>query len=128
MKSMRWFLVPVVVVSFALAAGAFAAKAKDAPESVTVDACKKKKPPVVFGHKKHVDAKIACADCHHSQKDLKAGAETEVQKCSACHLNPKDKALSCQEMSPKKNPFHVQCMGCHKKQKKGPTKCTECHK
>jgi hypothetical protein len=114
------------------ASAALAAKAKDAPEKITVQECKTKKPVVVFDHKKHfTDNKIECVTCHHEQKDLKAGADVEVQKCSACHLDPKDpKAQSCKEMSPAKNPYHVRCVGCHKEKKdpKAPTKCDDCHK
>jgi len=128
MKKSRWFMVPIIAASFALTVFAFAAAAKDAPESVTIDACKTKKPAVAFPHKKHVDAKVECSKCHHTQKDLKATTVTEVKKCSACHLDPKDKAPSCKEMSQKKNPYHVNCVGCHKEAKKGPTKCKECHK
>jgi len=129
MKKSRWIVIPVVAASFALAVVAFAAKAKDAPESATIDACKKKKAAVVFPHKKHVDAKLECAKCHHTQKDLKAGADVEVKKCSSCHLTPeKPETPKCTETSSKKNPFHISCTGCHKEQKKGPTKCKECHK
>jgi hypothetical protein len=127
----------VVVLVFAglfAASAALAVKAKDAPDKITIDQCKAKKPVVIFDHKKHfTENKIECVTCHHEQKDLKAGADVEVQKCATCHLKElKEKAQSCQEMSPTKNPFHVRCLGCHKEKKdndpKPPTKCDDCHK
>ena len=46
-----------------------------------------------------------------------------------CHAGKrKGKKPGCAEMSMKKNPFHITCAGCHKKLKKGPTKCKACHK
>ena len=85
------------------------------------------KSPVEFTHKKHsVDQKIACTECHHVYKDGKNVFKDgdKVQKCSACHTDPKKdqgKVLST------KNAFHKNCQPCHKEAKKGPTKCTECH-
>jgi hypothetical protein len=117
-----------VLAGLLIAAVALAAAAKDAPEKAMIDACKAKKSGVEFPHKAHVDKGLACDKCHHTQKGLKAGATDEVKKCSSCHLDPKDKALSCKEMSPAKNPYHKLCIDCHKAEKKGPAKCAECHK
>ncbi len=125
----------IAVLAALIATAALAAAAKDAPENVSLDACKAKKPAVAFTHKAHVDRKIDCATCHHTQKDLKAGAATEVKKCSSCHLKPeKPETLACTEMSTKKNNFHKQCIGCHKddkkknKDSKAPKSCKDCHK
>jgi hypothetical protein len=66
--------------------------------------------------------------CHHTNEGLTADSGGEVEKCTACHLDPEDAATpSCSEMSPKKNPYHLNCMGCHKTEGKGPTKCDDCH-
>ncbi len=102
---------------------------KAAPEMQIKDPLfkKYKKAPVKFTHEKHVkEYKIKCNDCHHVYKDgkniWKEGAE--VAKCSSCHTSPtknEGKTLSL------KNAFHKNCQGCHKKEKKGPRKCNECH-
>ncbi len=88
---------------------------------------KHKKGWVRFPHKAHsVDYKIACTECHHIYKDgkniFKPGMK--VKKCEECHTSPrknKGKMLSLY------NAFHKNCRGCHKKAKKGPTKCNQCH-
>lgn len=106
-------------------------KAKNAPDKILLDDCRDKKGAVPFAHKEHVNEnKIACDTCHHTQKGLKAGSDTVVKKCVACHLNPTDKAPSCKEKSTSKNPYHLRCLGCHKEKAdpKAPTKCADCHK
>ncbi len=88
---------------------------------------KHKKSAVVFPHKKHsVDYKIACTECHHNYKDGKQVWKEgdKVAKCGTCHKSPKKndgKMLSLY------NAFHKNCRDCHKKAKKGPTKCAQCH-
>jgi hypothetical protein len=115
---------------------ALAATAQNPPDKVTIDACKSKKPPVEFNHKKHTDElKIECGSCHHTQKDLEAGSAVEVKRCTECHADPeKAETPSCNSSSHKKNNFHIQCLGCHKETaKKDPSKkdlkkCGTCHK
>ena len=78
--------------------------------------------PVKFSHKGH--AKVDCKVCHHKGE--------ATQKCSSagCHdsTDPKDKTSdksfyrAFHDMKSEKS-----CMGCHKKEAKGPTKCPECH-
>lgn len=97
------------------------------PDKVKIDAAAKKQPGVTFPHAEHVKGVDSCDTCHHTNKGLTAKSDKDVKKCSSCHLNPKDNAPSMSEMSPKKNPFHVLCVGCHKEQGKGPTVCKECH-
>ena len=77
----------------------------------------KTKPPVAFSHKVHADKVGKCAECHHKDE---AGKE---QKCSGCH-----KAKMEKEKESFKEAMHTQCKGCHQKEKKGPTKCDDCHK
>jgi hypothetical protein len=104
------------------------------PGTVTLDSCQAKQPPVEFDHAAHV-ARAECVKCHHTQPDLTA-TSGEAQTCASCHKDPKDKAPSCAEMSPTKNPFHINCMGCHKDavakdaslKGKAPVTCKECHK
>jgi len=103
-----------VVVAVVFAAGtAFAAP----PDKVVLKEIQKQKPAVAYSHKAHSEKVKACTECHH--KDA-AGAE---QKCSKCHgAKAEDKKVDLKEA------FHKQCKGCHQKEKKGPTKCDDCHK
>jgi hypothetical protein len=97
--------------------------AKSQPKVVVIDKCKKKKSGVKFNHAKHTkELKVKCKQCHHKGKN-KACAS------AGCHVGKAaGKKPGCAEMSMKKNPFHITCVGCHKKNKKGPKKCKECHK
>jgi len=71
-----------------------------------------KKGPVTFDHATHTSA--SCKECHHK------GTQ---KKCFECH------AAADKDGTPKnKTAMHKNCKGCHKKIKKGPTKCGECHK
>ncbi len=101
------------------------------PDKIRIDAAAKNQLPVPFDHAKHGETLAkSCDTCHHTRKGLtKAQTDTvDVQKCSACHLDPKDaKIPSMREMSPTRNPMHIRCISCHKEQKKGPTLCTRCH-
>jgi hypothetical protein len=124
------------IAGLILISGAFlvVTRAADLPETVTLDSCGEKQPPVVFPHAQHVDL-TKCATCHHTQADLTAESTDAVETCASCHKDPEDpKTPSCAQMSPTKNPYHINCMGCHKKEKKkdaslkAPTKCKECHK
>ncbi|MCA9669907.1 MAG: cytochrome c3 family protein [Myxococcales bacterium] len=104
---------------------------RKAPGKVTIKGCKKKKPAVVFNHKKHLALKkfgVTCKSCHHDVK----GKRAEKPKCSSCHAKKQGKMDTCFKSSKKKNPFHVACIGCHTKMKSkvkktGPTKCKQCH-
>lgn len=107
----------------------FAATAKDSPESIVIDDCAAKQSAVNFPHKAHQEL-TECVTCHHTQEGLTADSDMEVQTCSSCHLEPEaEETPSCTEMSTKKNPFHIGCIGCHKESGKetAPTKCTDCH-
>ena len=97
------------------------------PDSVVLSGCGEKKAPVDFPHADHVDRGIACTDCHHTNEGLTADSGTEVEKCSSCHFEPEEGTPDCSSMSPKSNPYHANCIGCHKKEAAGPTKCNDCH-
>ncbi|HYE24664.1 MAG TPA: cytochrome c3 family protein [Clostridia bacterium] len=76
---------------------------------------------VKFDHPAHV--KVAkCADCHHANKAEKPLA-TPHQKCQDCHTSK----VVAPVKSDAKTALHANCIDCHKKVAKGPTKCTECH-
>jgi hypothetical protein len=113
-------LVWTLILGFSGGVVAIAAKA---PKEVVIKACQKAKPPVAFPHAAHVKlAKSDCKVCHHT------GAQ---KACSSagCHAGKAEgKRPGCAEMALTKNPFHIRCVGCHKKEKKGPTTCAACHK
>jgi hypothetical protein len=133
---MRKLFIYTSIGALVLAAGAFVATASaaDMPTNITLEGCGTKQPPVAFDHAKHAEG-AKCASCHHTQPDLTA-TSGEAATCVSCHKDPKDEALDCAEMSPKKNPYHITCMGCHKDsvkkdaslKGKAPTTCKECHK
>lgn len=114
-------LIPLLALGIlGLGAGLYA---KDPPKKVTIDKCKKKKSAVTFDHGKHAKEIKDCKSCHHKGK--------EQQACSSagCHAGKAEgKRPGCEEMSPSKNPYHIKCMGCHKKMEKGPRGCADCHK
>ena len=112
---------------FILALIAVAALAHHGPINVVLDAAAKKQPGVPFSHEKHAKLAKSCDTCHHTQKGLTEDSKVDVKKCSTCHLDPKDKAPSMREMSLTKNPYHINCIGCHKEAKKGPVACVKCH-
>ncbi|MCG6927726.1 MAG: cytochrome c family protein [Acidobacteria bacterium] len=134
---MRRALTYAAIVALVLASGAFVstASAADLPTNVTLEGCGTKQPPVDFDHAKHTE-RTKCGTCHHTQAELTAESAEEVATCVSCHKDPEEaKTPSCAEMSPKKNPYHIKCMGCHKDEVKkdaslkgkAPTTCKECH-
>jgi hypothetical protein len=119
---MRKVIAATILSLFTLSA--FAAP----PAKVKIDAAKKKQPAVTFTHDKHVKLAKACDTCHHTNKGLTAESKAKVEKCSTCHLNPKDaKVLDMADGSLTKNPYHKLCISCHKTAKKGPAACNKCH-
>ena len=130
---MRKFLLVVSVFVLPLAAVAVLVAATAPPDNITIDDCVNKKAAVEFPHKAHVDL-AKCVDCHHTQEDLTADSGVEVQKCGDCHTTPeKEETPICSQMSPSKNPYHINCVKCHKAavkedpESKAPTKCDQCH-
>lgn len=88
------------------------------------------KAPVMFRHRPHEAAGVACTACHHVYergRNLWRQGQP-VQSCQACHhLRPSAGGLDL------KNAFHRQCKGCHLKLRgqrlaAGPVKCQECHR
>lgn len=121
-------ILAAVLMTMAFTTGAMAKKANEAPDSVTINAAQAKQPAVVFPHKAHV-ALTGCDTCHHTSKGLTAASKDDVPTCTSCHLKPeKPETPSMAEMSMKKNPFHMDCVDCHKEKGKGPVKCADCHK
>jgi hypothetical protein len=128
---MRKWLLVVGCIAIAMAAStvASAATASEAPESVTLDGCMAKRSAVEYPHKLHADT-IECVTCHHTQEGLAAESDMTVETCDSCHLSPADEATpDCTQMSLSKNPYHINCVGCHKEDgaETAPTKCDDCH-
>lgn len=82
---------------------------------------------VKFNHKAHTAGGFKCDVCHHASKPEKANT-SKFQSCRACH----SKAAAAPMKT--KVAFHAVgaktgvCIDCHLQEKKGPTKCSECHK
>ena len=79
--------------------------------------------PVRFMHSKHAALVNDCSRCHHA-RPAEANA-SETVRCSACHqeaFKPK-----FPERLGLKAAYHIQCMGCHEEEKKGPVDCLGCH-
>jgi hypothetical protein len=93
-------------------------------DSPYVDTYEKKYEPVRFMHSKHAAALDGdCAACHHLRPaDPKA---PETVACRACH---QETAIGDgSERIGLKAAYHMQCMDCHEKMKKGPVGCEGCH-
>lgn len=137
-KSVIAILALVAFLALALVGGAaWAAKTKsgEVKDEFPIDNTKVfgtlTKAPVKLSHTKHnAEYKIACDKCHHVKKDKKTNTWKEgdkVQKCAECHTSADKKPPVEGESLSLYNAFHKQCRDCHKDQKKGPTKCDECH-
>lgn len=121
---------------------AFTSLAADTgPETITLTATGSAKPkPATFPHKAH-QARLKCAECHHTMKDGKQVAYTEgmkIEKCETCH-NPEKlagKTKGANKLDTLKGAGHGNCVECHKEMVKNDPalkaknldKCTTCHK
>jgi len=130
---MRKFVLLTIMALSAVALVAYAAT--EVPENITIDGCKDAKSAVEFPHKAHFEF-ATCVDCHHTTEGLTAenAATMEVASCGSCHNAPeKEGTPVCSDKSLKTNPYHINCVTCHKADKKenaetkAPTKCTACH-
>ena len=99
-------------------------------ESITIEG----KKPARFDHNKHMALEgVTCGQCHHDaeQQPLSAEAIAGFSKnrqlaCISCH----NSEFAVEKLRKAKNIFHARCKECHKKgvgDKKGPTKCNDCH-
>ncbi|UCG38983.1 MAG: cytochrome c3 family protein [bacterium] len=111
----------LALAMLATLAGTFATAHGDMPDVIVIDKAQAKKPPVTFPHEVHAGS-FDCVTCHHTAK-----GKDDAESCFNCHGKNPD-APDPSSMSQKENPFHIRCVGCHKEQAKGPTKCNECHK
>lgn len=135
---MQKFLARVAVSVAALTfVVAMVAVAADMPDDMILKGCGDKKDPVPFPHTAHFEFG-SCTDCHHTSEGLTVEnwAEMGVESCQSCHKDPEEGVPDCAQMSTRKNPYHVTCIGCHKDAKKeaadaaafaAPIKCNDCH-
>ncbi len=79
--------------------------------------------PVRFMHSRHAASVGDCSACHHYRPADKGALETT--RCSACHQDSFKQDYP--ERIGLKAAYHLQCMGCHQKEAKGPVECTGCH-
>jgi hypothetical protein len=142
---MKKVLTVALLAAFcAMTLGAVAVIAADEMKTVDAPADKfpvkklkegaKAKPPVTFNHGKHAD-KLGCAECHHTQPELKAGGE--AKSCFECH-GPEATTTADGKAQPDSHKiFHDKtlssCVACHKTNADAmaaaaPTKCADCHK
>lgn len=117
----------VLILLALVAVATLALAAQQPPDEVVIDAAADKQSAVTFPHAAHVERVADCTTCHHTSEGLTMESAVEVETCSACHLDPEEGVPGMREMSLKKNPFHVQCVDCHKAEEAGPTKCFDCH-
>ena len=98
----------------------------------------RRKTPVEFTHKKHIEEYgYSCGKCHHDENgepltDLKMG--DEVQKCVACHDKLQGERTDIMVLE---NAMHGSCVECHKSYNEeeagdarrgpAPTRCSDCH-
>jgi hypothetical protein len=87
---------------------------------------KRQRPPAVFKHDDHNEtAEIEeCNECHHlyEEGEKLEDESSEDQLCSDCHGE-----TSNDNQPGLKKAFHLNCKGCHSKNKKGPIMCGQCH-
>ncbi|CAO0822733.1 Cytochrome c3 family protein [Desulfarculales bacterium] len=128
----------VAFVALALLGGAaWAAKTKsgEVKDEFLIDNTKVfgplTKAVVRLTHTKHgTEHKVACDKCHHVKANKKTNIWKEgdkVEKCAECHTSADKKPAAEGVPLSLYNALHKQCRECHKDQKKGPTKCDECH-
>ena len=93
---------------------------------------RKQRPGVFFPHSNHLDANLACSDCHHTMENGKKSSEVgDLSEgnpdigCASCHATGKAKPSLMQA-------YHRQCIACHRQiakgeQPSGPQDCGRCH-
>jgi cytochrome c553 len=84
--------------------------------------------PVRFMHTKHAASVKDCTLCHHARPEknvLKDARANDTLRCSACHQKSFDPQMP--NRIGLKAAYHLNCMGCHKKEGKGPVGCQGCH-
>jgi len=91
------------------------------------------KKPARFDHQKHLALGVTCGQCHHdaehnplTEEAILAMDSGRQLQCQSCH----NQDFANETLNSVKLAFHSNCKECHKEgvgDKKGPTKCTDCH-
>jgi len=91
------------------------------------------KKPARFDHQKHLALGVTCGQCHHdaehnplTEEEILAMDSAKKLECQSCH----NQDFANEQLNSVKLAFHARCKECHKEgvgDKKGPTKCTDCH-
>ena len=125
MKPKIFFCITVLIFCLNIVTHAFP---QEDMKFITNDAFDKtRRPPAVFRHDAHNElAQIEeCYICHHVYDEkglLVEDDSSEDQRCWDCHQ------LKASGRKPAlMKAFHLNCKGCHKKRKEGPTMCGQCH-
>jgi hypothetical protein len=126
MKERTAFVLILIAAFLALIPGDLWAQ----PDQITLESPTfktRERPTVPFPHLRHMEAGLSCKECHHRYekgKNLIDEGELEAGKpgirCHECH--------SFKSSPQVRDAFHRQCIDCHKKSKKGPLFCGECHR
>jgi hypothetical protein len=91
-------------------------------------------PPVSFDHEKHVEGKKCSNSCHHFHvrtiisRDLRFLETGDA--CRQCHVQsdvPPMAGSISRDRTYHDPKLESSCVGCHKKENKGPVTCAECH-
>lgn len=91
-------------------------------------------PPVSFDHEMHVEGKTCSKACHHFHVRTIVARDMRFVKtgdaCQQCHTQANVPAMAGSISRDKT--YHdptspSTCIGCHKKENKGPATCGECH-
>ena len=118
---MKKLFITLTGVLFSLSVLSVSAFAEKPGADHSIKGAADKKPAVHFNHTAHEERAGGadhCKDCHHKDE---AGHESACTGTAECH----GKGAKAKQVKK----LHKRCKdACHKKDKKGPTKCAECHK
>jgi Class III cytochrome C family len=145
MQAVRnWLIGGAIMLALSMAPAN--SRAKEAPDSISLDSLVQLYEKVNFDHAKHISLVKDCAECHHHTTGTlvedancvrchKNSGATAVVACKGCHsiqtfsaeaLRGKSRNAYHVDKLSLKGAYHQNCMGCHKKTG-GPTGCLDCH-
>ncbi len=126
------FRLALLLVCALFASSAIAAQTNTGPESMvlrsTIDPDKKPR-TATFPHREH-QARLDCAECHHSKgadgKLIPYVPGQKIAKCESCH-NTKVEGMA-EEYNTFQKAAHANCRACHQQTEAKLAKCSVCHK
>jgi hypothetical protein len=97
-----------VLFAVGISLGTGEADATSPSETLKIDSLSRLYGPVTFEHSIHTEVTDSCADCHHTQKDLKQWGK--ATPCKSCHktFDPDQK-----DKPGLKGAYHRTCFRCH---------------